>query len=71
MVYLLSFFSYLSGSKSVSARPSDQDTIRNTPIEASASSGGKTINLKEDCSQTVLIDELQRAKYANDVGFAP
>ena len=42
MIHLLTFLSYLAGSKSVSARPSDPDTITNTALEAIASSSGKT-----------------------------
>ena len=42
MAYLLSFSSYLAGSKALSsARPSDTDTMTNTVLEAIASSGGK------------------------------
>ena len=41
MVYLLPRLSYLAGSKSVLARPSDLDTMTNTALEAIASSGGK------------------------------
>ena len=38
MVYLLPFRGYLAGSKSVSARPSNPDTMTNTALEAIASS---------------------------------
>ena len=47
MVYLVTFLSYLVGSKGVlahpSARPSDPDTITNTALEATASSSGKNV----------------------------
>ena len=43
VVYLLPFFlSYLAGSKSVSARPPDPDTITNTALEVTDSSSGKS-----------------------------
>ena len=38
MVYHLPFLSYLSGYKSVPARPSDPDMITNITLEATASS---------------------------------
>ena len=41
MVYLVQFLSYLAVSKSVSARPSDPDTMTNTSYEATASTSGK------------------------------
>ena len=45
VVYLLPFFSYLAGAKSLSARPSahpsDPDAMTNTALEAIASSSGK------------------------------
>ena len=44
MVYLLPFLSYLAGSKSVSVRPPDLDTMRNTVLEAIASPSGKTVS---------------------------
>ena len=40
MVYHSPFLSYLAGSKSVSPRPSDLDTMTNTAPEATASSSG-------------------------------
>ena len=40
-VYLLPFLSYLAGSKSVYAHPSNPDTMTTTAIEAPASSSGK------------------------------
>ena len=44
MVYLLPFWSYLAGSKSVSACPSDPDTMTNTALEAAASSSDKFVD---------------------------
>ena len=41
MVYLIPFLSYLVGSKSLSARPSDPDTMTKTAVEAIASCSGK------------------------------
>ena len=35
------FFGYLAGSKSVSARPSDTDTMTSTALEATGSSSAK------------------------------
>ena len=40
IVYLLPSLSHLAGPKSVSARPSDPDTMTNTALEATASSSG-------------------------------
>ena len=40
-VYLLPFLDYLAGSKSISARPSDPDTISHTTLEAIASRSDK------------------------------
>ena len=48
MVNLLPFFSYLAGSKSVSAHQSDPDTMTNIGLEAIASSSAKKVNLN-DC----------------------
>ena len=45
MVYLLPYLSYLAGSKGVSARPSDPDTMTNTVLEAIASSSGNIVLL--------------------------
>ena len=44
MVYLIPFISYLAGSKSVSARRFDTDTMAINAVEASASSSGKKEN---------------------------
>ena len=41
IVYLVPFLSYLAGSKSVSTRPSDPDTMTNTALKAFASSNSK------------------------------
>ena len=41
MVYRLPFLSYLAGSKGVSARPADLDTVTNTALEAIVSLNGK------------------------------
>ena len=41
MVYLLPFYSYLAGSRSVSASPPVHDTMTNTALEANATSSGK------------------------------
>ena len=38
------FLSYLGGSKSVSARPSDPNTMANTALDATASSSGKKLS---------------------------
>ena len=40
-VYIVQFLSYLAGSKSVSARPSNADTMTNTAPEVTTSSSGK------------------------------
>ena len=40
VVYLLPVSSYLAGSKNISVRPSDPDTIKNTGLETTASSSG-------------------------------
>ena len=44
LVYLLLFLSYLVGSQSVSARPSDQDTKTNTALEATVRRAAKINN---------------------------
>ena len=44
MVYLLLFSSYRAGSKSISARPFDQDTMTNTTPEAAASSSSNEMS---------------------------
>ena len=41
VAYLLTFLSYLAGSKIVSVRPTDLDTMTNIALEATASPSGK------------------------------
>ena len=43
VVHILPFLSYLAGSRSVSARPLDTDTMTNTALEATALSDGKNV----------------------------
>ena len=54
MVYLLTFLSYSAGSKSVSARPSDLDTMTNTALEATASSSANESGLCKTISSRTM-----------------
>ena len=65
MVYLVPFLSYFAGSKSISARPSDPDSMTITDLESTASSSGK--NDKNDNNKNMRNDKNLPGKFGPSV----